>query len=622
MKPIVIFVLLQGLSSTFTWASREPLLEPQLTEELRRLELGMHPDRVFRLRVIALAANYDTYSPEIQGRISRLQCWAMSADKDSEFRKVVDFATNKLINARERDDRITEAGLLACRGFHQQLLRNMEEAASDYAQSLLLARALGDKELEANIINLRGEMLAYQGELAAGMQELIEAHRRYDALGLKNKAREVLTKIANTYRRMGLYKQAEDYFKVLEKEFHEVGDQEHQINILAQLSLLYSDMGQYKRATSLMDRVEKYYQQQQQDSLLAWVKIEKANAMLQLGQVKLANVELQQAKTILHREESDSVTYGHWLLAMGKVLGIKGEIEKALDNLEQAELIFTKEKNQRLLIKVYESKSNLYEGAKNTSEALKNLKLYIYTKMKMDKGIIEQRALHINFELDLSRKELAYQKLKTQQIQRDAELNSLSQRQYYEYFIFGIVAFFGMVAIYQRRRLNQLRHRLMPDELTGVYNSHQIQVLGERWFEQARTDGKSFSILSIEVDHLDEINDRLGGLIGKQVLAEVAKNITAQLRSVDRIGRSGVETFLVLLSDTRINEAAEHAERIRHVVSLLKTNGVLEESSISASIGFSQMNPSDDSISELVQRADLAMSRAKQSGGNQVIQAN
>lgn len=79
MKRIMTLILLTGLCSPLAWAARAPLTEPQLSRELQLLEEGFQPDRIFRLRIAALVASKDEYPLDVQGRIVRLQCWAMPA---------------------------------------------------------------------------------------------------------------------------------------------------------------------------------------------------------------------------------------------------------------------------------------------------------------------------------------------------------------------------------------------------------------------------------------------------------------------------------------------------------------------------------------------------------------
>nr|WP_231504437.1 tetratricopeptide repeat protein [Aeromonas dhakensis] len=276
----------------------------------------------------------------MQGRIVRLQCWAMPSEWDDEYRAVVDFADQELAGARARKDRITETGLLACRAFHQQMLGNMEQAKEDYQQALVLARRLGDRVQEADILSLRGDMYAYQGELAEGLMELIEAHKRFESLGLDGKAREVLAQIANAYRRMGLYERAEGYFEELAHDYSALRAQEPLVRIRSQQGLLYSEMGEYDRALPLMKMAEQFYRSQQKEGLLAWVRIEIATILLNQGKVTEAVSKLRQADAILQgRESSDSVTLGHWQLVMGMAEAAQGNPTKALYYLAHAEPI-------------------------------------------------------------------------------------------------------------------------------------------------------------------------------------------------------------------------------------------------------------------------------------------
>ena len=84
MKRIMTLILLTGLCTPLAWAARAPLTEPQLSRELQLLEEGFQPDRIFRLRIAALVASKEEYPLDVQGRIVRLQCWAMPAEWDSE----------------------------------------------------------------------------------------------------------------------------------------------------------------------------------------------------------------------------------------------------------------------------------------------------------------------------------------------------------------------------------------------------------------------------------------------------------------------------------------------------------------------------------------------------------
>lgn len=104
----------------------------------------------------------------MQGRLARLQCWAQPSERDEEFRRAVAFAEQGLAQARARKDRVTEVGLLACRGYHRQLLGNMAGAGEDYDAALTLARWLGDERQRADILSLRGRCTPTRGSWRRG----------------------------------------------------------------------------------------------------------------------------------------------------------------------------------------------------------------------------------------------------------------------------------------------------------------------------------------------------------------------------------------------------------------------------------------------------------------------
>ncbi|WP_421246184.1 diguanylate cyclase [Aeromonas sanarellii] len=610
-----------GLLLGVALAQATPLAGYELQLALQQLEESTMPVQVFRERVDALTAGQAHYPPEVQGRIARLQCWAQPSERDDDFLRAVQFADQGLDRARARKDRVTEAGLLACRGYHRQLLGNMAEARQDYDAALTLARRLGDERQRADILSLRGEMFAYQGDLAEGLMELIDAHRRYEGLGLEGKGREVLTRIANAYRRMGLYERAESYFKELEHDYRVLGDREHLVDIHSQQGLLYIETEEYDKALPLMAEAEIYYLGQQQEGMLAWSRVEMATLLLKQGKTAQAMAKLEQVKTqLLRGKGADSVTLGHWHLIMATALDAMDRPAEAQRHLDEAEPIFAREQNLRFLARVNEVRARVLERQGRIQEALASLKTFVQTRQALELRLREQRSLQMRFEFDLARKELENQTLRSRQQLQEEKLKQLQERRYWQYLVVTLLVM-GILVVHQRGRTRKMQRLAMTDELTGIHNRRQIQAKGRKWFTQAREEGKPLSVLLLDVDHFKRVNDQLGHQVGDRVLTAVAQCIEEQLRSLDRVGRNGGEEFLVLLPDTRLDEAAEVAERIRLAVSRLAIEGVPADHPIRISIGCAQYKPEDDNLGELVRRADEAMYEAKLAGRNRVVKA-
>ena len=612
-----------GLLLGVALAQATPLAGDELQLALQRLEESTMPEQVFRERVAALTAEQAHYPPEVQGRLARLQCWAQPSERDEEFRRAVAFAEQGLAQARARKDRVTEVGLLACRGYHRQLLGNMAGAGEDYDAALTLARRLGDERQRADILSLRGEMYSYQGELAEGLMDLIDAHLRYEALGLEAKGREVLANIANAYRRMGLYERAESYFKELEHDYRQLGVEEYLVDIHSQQGLLYIDTEEYDKALPLMAEAERYYLGSNQEGVLAWSRIELATILQKQGKPDQAMIKLDQAAASLHQGEgADSVTLGHWHLVMAEVLEALNRPGEALRHLDEAEPIFTREQNLRFLVRVHETRARVLERQGHIQSALTSLKTYVETRQALELRLREQRSLQMRFEFDLARKELENQTLRSQQQLQAEKLKQLQERRYWQYLVVALLlVVMGTLVVHQRGRTRKMQRLAMTDELTGIHNRRQIQAKGRKWFTQAREEGNPLCVLLLDVDHFKKVNDQLGHHVGDRVLTAVAQCIEEQLRSLDRVGRNGGEEFLVLLPDTLLNEAVEVAERIRQAVARLEIEGVPADHPIRISIGCAQYKPEDDNLGELVRRADEAMYEAKLAGRNRVMTA-
>ena len=73
----------------------------------------------------------------------------------------------------------------------------------------------------------------------------------------------------------------------------------------------------------------------------------------------------------------------------------------------------------------------------------------------------------------------------------------------------------------------------------------------------------ALAIALLDIDRFKVINDTYGHLVGDQVLKEIARTLTSQLRDYDLAGRFGGEEFSLLLPQTRAVDAIRIAERIR-----------------------------------------------------------
>jgi diguanylate cyclase (GGDEF)-like protein len=156
-------------------------------------------------------------------------------------------------------------------------------------------------------------------------------------------------------------------------------------------------------------------------------------------------------------------------------------------------------------------------------------------------------------------------------------------------------------------RLQQLAN---TDPLTRLANRHRIEQVLETEVGMSSSSANPLALLLFDVDHFKRINDTHGHVIGDQVLREIAQRAQAQLRPSDHLGRWGGEEFIVIVPGCDLVQAQELAWRLCHA---LARHPIEPAGMVTASFGVALSQPGD-TARKVVQRADLAMYRAKRAG--------
>jgi diguanylate cyclase (GGDEF)-like protein len=161
----------------------------------------------------------------------------------------------------------------------------------------------------------------------------------------------------------------------------------------------------------------------------------------------------------------------------------------------------------------------------------------------------------------------------------------------------------------QNARLAELA---TTDELTGVKNRRRFREDLDLLFAQADRQASPLSLIMLDIDHFKQYNDRFGHLAGDRVLHEVGSRLRAIIRGHDVVARYGGEEFVVLLPATGADESLDVAERLRTVIA----DGPWPQCKVTASLGVATSDPDTPSAAILVEQADRALYRSKQSGRN------
>lgn len=166
----------------------------------------------------------------------------------------------------------------------------------------------------------------------------------------------------------------------------------------------------------------------------------------------------------------------------------------------------------------------------------------------------------------------------------------------------------------QRRYEQELNRLAETDQLTGIWNRRQGERLFAADIAEARRYRTAMSLLMLDLDHFKGVNDRFGHQAGDEVLIELCRRITENLRASDVLVRWGGEEFVIVMRHCDLDDALARAEQLR---ALIAADPFPLVGTVTVSIGAAQLTPQDDLFTWL-DRADHAMYDAKQAGRNAV----
>jgi diguanylate cyclase (GGDEF)-like protein/PAS domain S-box-containing protein len=157
----------------------------------------------------------------------------------------------------------------------------------------------------------------------------------------------------------------------------------------------------------------------------------------------------------------------------------------------------------------------------------------------------------------------------------------------------------------------QLANRALNDGLTGLPN----RFLTRQWLASALEDhpGQDVGVLYCDLDRFKVVNDSLGHAAGDSLLSQVADRLRSSLRPEDLVGRVGGDEFVMVLEGIHgAGELAEIAHRVAEALAVpVELGGHLH--AVTLSLG-GAVGRHPDTTDEVLQRADMALLRAKRLG--------
>jgi diguanylate cyclase (GGDEF)-like protein len=202
--------------------------------------------------------------------------------------------------------------------------------------------------------------------------------------------------------------------------------------------------------------------------------------------------------------------------------------------------------------------------------------------------------------------------------QYDTVLRQLSLG-YTGIWLVGIVGI-GSFGTFGSRMLRRIEYASTHDGLTGLKNRLEIERHLAAECQRSERYRNQLAVMMLDMDHFKRVNDSHGHQVGDETLRVVAETIRTTMRRTDIAGRFGGEEFLVLATETSPEGALTLAQRFQAAIkgAAVPLPGG-DTLSLTVSIGVCSVSPERRTPADLIQGADEALYRAKESGRDRIV---
>ncbi|WP_433379971.1 diguanylate cyclase [Actinoplanes sp. CA-142083] len=168
-----------------------------------------------------------------------------------------------------------------------------------------------------------------------------------------------------------------------------------------------------------------------------------------------------------------------------------------------------------------------------------------------------------------------------------------------------------------RKDNERFREMAYRDALTGLYNRRYLNEKLPAILGAARIDRQPVSLAIVDLDHFKRINDTLSHSTGDTVLKQVSVLLAEAEASI--VARLGGEEFVLILTGVDAGEAHRRCERLRRQLEAYAWGPITGELAVTTSIGVATSPCGDDTMPDLMARADENLYAAKRGGRNRVV---
>jgi diguanylate cyclase (GGDEF)-like protein len=156
------------------------------------------------------------------------------------------------------------------------------------------------------------------------------------------------------------------------------------------------------------------------------------------------------------------------------------------------------------------------------------------------------------------------------------------------------------------------------DDLTGLLNMRAFSSILANEIARVTRYAQPFTVIMVDVDGLKSVNDRYGHTAGSRLIKTIAQSINESVRSTDVVARFGGDEFVILMTHTSTEHARMAAERIRTAIHNTSFDMKGNRISTTVSVGIASFPESVEEPEDVLEKADIALYKSKQSGRDRV----
>lgn len=452
------------------------------------------------------------------------------------------------------------------------------------------------KLVEAHALNAMGAIYKELGVF----QEALKSFRRsldlFKAIDESiDESKEYVVPLYNInliYTELGEYEQALTYAEPAFEAFKRNGDAVNAAGALMNIGELHSHLGRYDRAMVCLTSALKRFQDLDSDHFTA-------QALYHLGKTYIKMGDFEQARSsylaALERYEAGRHDAARVLalIGLGELHLTEGAPELAMDSLNQALRIAGAKELKKYLYQVHHALSRAHKALGHLAEALDHFERYHSLKDEVTEEKLKSIMEGMQVQVDIEKE---HHKLEVDRL-TNRELAQLNQK--------------------LRTVSERLEEQNVRDELTKVYNRRHLNSELAKVYQNARSDGRSLSVVMCDIDHFKSVNDTFSHAVGDRVLRAVASLLDRGSGSNNMVARYGGEEFVLLLADTALEGALVVCERLRELVETYDWSRIHPDLRVTMSFGTSDRLDFEH-YERMLNAADELLYRAKREGRNRV----